>query len=249
MVALIFRWRFQFSIRSLLVLVVAVAVPCSWLAVEMKAAREQATTVEEIVVLGGIVEDHDLEADANGRFVPPRQPSEPPWLRKVLGNHFFTDVVVIKLSKIQSTEVPLAYIVGLPRREATGEIATDKARLGAGEGAKPGETFRDRRAGVYLHETLRTCTRIPFAQKGRAVFGADQGTRARVSVAGSPVSWLLQRDARWAIAGIQDTVWRHDCQKRAHGRILWRAAKACQPIGERRSSNNARSIAKMPSMR
>ena len=36
---LVFRWRFQFSIRSLLVLVVAVAVPCSWLAVEMKRAR------------------------------------------------------------------------------------------------------------------------------------------------------------------------------------------------------------------
>ena len=33
---LIFRWRFQFSIRSLLVLTVAVAVPCSWLAVEVK---------------------------------------------------------------------------------------------------------------------------------------------------------------------------------------------------------------------
>ncbi len=32
--SLLFRWRFQFSIRSLLVLTVAVAVPCSWLAVE-----------------------------------------------------------------------------------------------------------------------------------------------------------------------------------------------------------------------
>jgi hypothetical protein len=30
--SLIFRWRFQFSIRSLLVLVVVVAIPCSWLA-------------------------------------------------------------------------------------------------------------------------------------------------------------------------------------------------------------------------
>ena len=39
--SLLFRWRFQFSIRSLLVLTVAVAVPCSWLAVEMKAARKE----------------------------------------------------------------------------------------------------------------------------------------------------------------------------------------------------------------
>jgi hypothetical protein len=35
---LVFRLRFQFSIRALLVLMVAVAVPCSWLAVEMKKA-------------------------------------------------------------------------------------------------------------------------------------------------------------------------------------------------------------------
>ena len=34
--ALLFRWRFQYSLRSLLLLVVAVAIPCSWLAVEMK---------------------------------------------------------------------------------------------------------------------------------------------------------------------------------------------------------------------
>ena len=35
-VALLFRLRFQFSIWSLLVLTVAVALPCSWLGVEMK---------------------------------------------------------------------------------------------------------------------------------------------------------------------------------------------------------------------
>ena len=47
-VALIFRLRFQFSIRSLFVLTVAVAIPCSWLGVEIKAAREQEETVKEI---------------------------------------------------------------------------------------------------------------------------------------------------------------------------------------------------------
>ena len=47
-VALVFRGRFQFSIRSLLALVVVVALPCSWMAVEMKAAREQKAVVEAI---------------------------------------------------------------------------------------------------------------------------------------------------------------------------------------------------------
>ena len=39
--ALVFRWRFQFSILFLLVLTLVVALPFSWLATEMKAAREQ----------------------------------------------------------------------------------------------------------------------------------------------------------------------------------------------------------------
>ena len=40
-IALVFGWRFQFSIRSLLVLTATAAVPCSWLSWEMKKAGEQ----------------------------------------------------------------------------------------------------------------------------------------------------------------------------------------------------------------
>ena len=36
---LVFRRRFQFSVRSLLVLVVVVAVPCSWMAVEIRGGE------------------------------------------------------------------------------------------------------------------------------------------------------------------------------------------------------------------
>jgi hypothetical protein len=46
-VALIFRRRFQFSIRSLHVLVVAIAVPCSWLAVEAKDERDAIATIDK----------------------------------------------------------------------------------------------------------------------------------------------------------------------------------------------------------
>jgi hypothetical protein len=35
--SLLFRWRFQFGIRSLLIFTVVVAIPCSWLAVTMFA--------------------------------------------------------------------------------------------------------------------------------------------------------------------------------------------------------------------
>ena len=52
---LAFRWRFQFSIRSLLVLTLAVAIPCSWLSWEMKKAGKQQEAVQEIRKLGGRV--------------------------------------------------------------------------------------------------------------------------------------------------------------------------------------------------
>ena len=50
---LCFHGRFQFSLRSLLVLTVAVAIPFSWLAVEMKKAREQREAVVAVQGLGG----------------------------------------------------------------------------------------------------------------------------------------------------------------------------------------------------
>ena len=40
-VAVGFRRRFQFSLRSLLVLVVVVAIPCSWMSVEIKKAKDR----------------------------------------------------------------------------------------------------------------------------------------------------------------------------------------------------------------
>ncbi|MBC8873174.1 MAG: hypothetical protein H8E44_27385 [Planctomycetes bacterium] len=52
--SLLFRWRFQFSVtsqfsvRSLVVLVVAVAVPCCWLNVKMREAERQRKAVETI---------------------------------------------------------------------------------------------------------------------------------------------------------------------------------------------------------
>ncbi len=81
-IALIFRRHFQFSIRSLLVLTVAVAIPCSWMAVEVKAAREQHDAVEAIVKVGGQV-GYDWQS---------AQPTCPAWLRGLLGNDFVAQV-------------------------------------------------------------------------------------------------------------------------------------------------------------
>ena len=51
--SLVFRWRFQYRLNSLLLLVVAAAVPCSWLAAEMKIERNQWRAAKAITAAGG----------------------------------------------------------------------------------------------------------------------------------------------------------------------------------------------------
>ena len=63
-VALLLRWRFQFSIRSLLVLTVAVALPFSWLAVEMRQARRERQAAAAIQELGGKVDSSQSSGPA-----------------------------------------------------------------------------------------------------------------------------------------------------------------------------------------
>jgi hypothetical protein len=70
-VALVFHWRFQFSIRSLLVLTVAVAIPCSWLSVEMQRLRARKLAVEEIESVGGTM----------GCWI-----TGPAWVRQLVGD-------------------------------------------------------------------------------------------------------------------------------------------------------------------
>ena len=65
--ALVFRWRFQFSVRSLLLLTVAVAIPFLWLAVEMKKAKEQRETWVAIQHAGGGI-IFDFETMAKNPF-------------------------------------------------------------------------------------------------------------------------------------------------------------------------------------
>ena len=95
--SLLFRWRFQFSIRSLLVMTVAVAMPCGWLAREMKKARDQKELVQEIKHLGGLPL-YDYQVDASGDRVYGEDPPEPVWLRKLVGDDFFANVALVYLS-------------------------------------------------------------------------------------------------------------------------------------------------------
>ena len=89
--ALVFRLRFQFSILSLLVLTVVVAVPFSWLKTEMNAARRQRETVEWIKNAGGEVVMTSIRS-TRPCYTPGAKPPGPAWLRNLLGDDVFADV-------------------------------------------------------------------------------------------------------------------------------------------------------------
>jgi hypothetical protein len=90
LVSLLFRWRFQFSLRSFLLLVVAFAVPAAWFAAELRRAETQRQTVAAIRAAGAWVH-HDYRwdyfDDENGyggyRFDP--ELPAPEWLLNWIG--------------------------------------------------------------------------------------------------------------------------------------------------------------------
>ena len=113
-VALVLRRRFQFSIRSLLVLVVAIALPCSSFVAEMKAARRQQAAVDAILQLGGIVE-YDWRVDGLGGYIENARPPGPPWLRNLLGADFLSHVVYLGFPSRQVTDDSLVHLEAFPQ--------------------------------------------------------------------------------------------------------------------------------------
>ncbi len=95
-VALVFRRRFQFSIRSLLLLAVAVAVPCSWMAVDLKKVKQQEATADAVKrARGTICYDYQLVGFGMDDSATPPAPK---WLRDLLGNGFFGSIVDVDLA-------------------------------------------------------------------------------------------------------------------------------------------------------
>jgi len=125
-VALVFRSRFQFSIRSLLMLVVVVAVPCSWMAVEMKKAREQSEVLEPIRQSALTVE-YDWQVDVDGRGLLNVQPPASQWLRNLLGDDFFAGLALVGFNGLQITDAELEHfsLTSIPELQFVGLPFTD----------------------------------------------------------------------------------------------------------------------------
>jgi hypothetical protein len=83
------RW-YQYSLRTLLLLMLLVSVGMSLVATRMRAARRQRDAVAAIKKSGGwVTYSHD---DDTSFPLPGRPPPGPLWLRRLLGDDFFTTV-------------------------------------------------------------------------------------------------------------------------------------------------------------
>ncbi len=106
--SLVSRLRFQFSLRSLLVLMTAVAIVCSWFSVRMQEARRQREAIEAIDGLAR----YGYQLDGNGGYLPGTpEPPGPPWLRNLVGVDFLSDVRGLYYAAV--TDAGLARLVHL----------------------------------------------------------------------------------------------------------------------------------------
>jgi Leucine Rich repeat len=90
------RWL-QFSLRTLMVLMLVLGCGFGWLGMKVKQAREQREAVKAIRAVGGdVVYDYQEFADDFVVLHAPK-PSSPEWLRERLGEDFFHNVVRVNL--------------------------------------------------------------------------------------------------------------------------------------------------------
>jgi hypothetical protein len=98
------RWL-QFSLRTLMVLMLLVSVPLGWLAVQLKRGREQKQAVIALRKLGGRV---GYERDASGRL----QSRLPQFVGSV-EEDLYANVTTVRLSNCLIADLDLGHIRGL----------------------------------------------------------------------------------------------------------------------------------------
>jgi len=100
------RWL-RFSLRTLMVLVLAISMPLAWLGMKVRRANEQRSAVEAIRAVGGYVEyDHEYKLcyfheQMSGPSIPFGLSEDPPppgpvWLRRLFGDGLFAEVVYVE---------------------------------------------------------------------------------------------------------------------------------------------------------
>jgi hypothetical protein len=112
------RRRFQFSLRSLLIVTIVVSVACGWLGKKIEQKHREREVVEAIRKLGGAVY---YDYDGRDFLSPPpdspqnAEPFGPAWLRSLLGDNFFSEVTSVSFASDNLTDDGLGDIELLPQ--------------------------------------------------------------------------------------------------------------------------------------
>jgi hypothetical protein len=129
---LLFKWRFQFSLRSLLLWMAAVAMTCGWLTGEMRAAERQQETVQAIKVLqAGVGYDYQrggIESAESDDGNPYHSPLRPEWLRNLVGRDFVATVTTVSFGSLSVTDEDMHHVQGLThlsKLDLAGTAVTD----------------------------------------------------------------------------------------------------------------------------
>ena len=107
------RRRFQYSLRTLLVFTMLVAAGMSWFSVKREQARKQREVVKSIQALGGQVLGYDYEFDETGCHLSNPRSLAPAWLRRQLGDDFFSNLGCVVLDGPDVTDSALERLDGL----------------------------------------------------------------------------------------------------------------------------------------
>jgi hypothetical protein len=114
------RRRFQYSLRTLFAFTALVAAGMSWFCVKREQASKQREVVNSIQALGGQVYGYDYEYDEAAYHLANAQSPAPAWLRRMLGDDFFSNLGSVTLIGPDVTDAALERLDGLgnPRRLA-----------------------------------------------------------------------------------------------------------------------------------
>jgi hypothetical protein len=109
-----------------LAFVLLVSIALSWLAVKLERARSQRQAVEAIVQSGGVVW-YDYQLNDRGQYYVSRpKPPFPTWMRQLLGDDFFFDVLNVDAGDFtDKTMTHLAQLSRLKRLGLTDTQVTD----------------------------------------------------------------------------------------------------------------------------
>jgi hypothetical protein len=92
------RW-FQYSLRTLFLLMLLVSIGMSWVAVKKQQGRREREVAAAIEKMGGYVAWSPL--------------SQPQWLRRLLGDDFFCSVYTVSLYRTDITDAGLEHLKAL----------------------------------------------------------------------------------------------------------------------------------------